>query len=190
MNIKYLLNKKVDRLNEIFEHNHLPYAAETVPASRCNGDNIAEIFDIDNNTNTGIYMAMSFDSKCSIYTPGWHDIVDVNDLKIVRDICDCLLELNNMVLVKSEKQNLQSQIKVSNSGTNYSDVIKAIMNNSELMPSTIHQLMDMIPIYLDSITYESIIAVVSNKSRMLDTVIISNVKSICAQACKAGDRRN
>ena len=179
MNIRNLLNKKVDRLNDIFEHEHLPYVADPIYEK-----NAAEIIDIDNNTETGIYiyMPVPINGECTLCTPGWHDIVDANDLKLVRDICGCLLELNNNVITKSET-------KSTNQGTNYSDVIKAIMNNSTLMQSTRNQLIDMIPIYFDSVIYESIIAVVSNQSVMCST-IVRQVKSICAQACKAGDRRD
>lgn len=179
MDVKKILNKKIDRLNEIFERNHLPYVADPIHEK-----NAAEIIDIDEHTNTGIYvyMPVPIDGKCAMCMTGWHNIIDVIELKLVRDICDCLLELNNMALTKSET-------KEANQGANYSDAIKAIMNNSELMYSTINQLTDMIPTYFDSITYESIIAVVSN-TRIPGATMISSVKSICTQACNAGDRRN
>lgn len=174
-NFRRLLDRKITRLNEIFEREHLPYGA-------CLSEGLSDaiaIIDTDNNAFLELTILVSFNGKCSISLPSRrspYSVIEDFELKDMRDICDCLLELNNAVLVKGVKTVGKSE---SQSGVTYGQVIEAITKSSRL-GGVNQRLIEMIPTNLDGSIYEAIISVVN--SNMLGSTVVYSVENICKRA--------
>lgn len=168
-----LLTQKTERLNGIFERDGLPYVGTYLDHRDI--DAAIKIIEAGTLKDTGVELMFSFDGKCALYLE--NKFIPEEDLKLVRDISECALELNNRVLVKN------NNVKPNNTGVTYAQVINALMSNRTLIEPCKNEILSLIPTNLDSVIYEALLPIVSDTTTISKRTV-DNVKCICQMASK------